>query len=338
MGTDKAKVPGLVHSFATKLGSAIASPKEDLKVDEKKKIAFCIKNHGFDNEHERDALASALFAYNQAKALLGRIDNFARDNNKHQIQNRIKEIVIRRKISIKSAVSLIEGNGEEERIMEKAATGRALSENDFLRLYDKLKKCEEEISLVKRYNNKLLERLGRMEKTPAQAHEKAQKAGDKTDIFRENRIRFLERALKLKNKNIDEIRLMVKGLSNKISCIDDFYVLKKLNTLGSNEFGFKSGFLNIKRNDILLVDNVNALSLSVIDALKNKVFMIVHKKPISKSIENSLPFVFLHANGLNIEEYEHFGFVEKGHFEMQKGRIDWFRKVIEDYKLEKANF
>ena len=104
VGTDKAKIPGLVEAFAAKLGAKIVSPPEDLKVDEKRRMT---SNFNFSDEHQGDALASALFAYKEAKALLSRIDFFAKENKKQNIRNKIKELVIGKRIIIKSAVSII---------------------------------------------------------------------------------------------------------------------------------------------------------------------------------------------------------------------------------------
>src|SRR3989344_1898034 len=57
-GTDKQKIPSLIQEFAAKTGSRVLNPKEDLKVQDKKNMTsgFSLKN-----DHERDALASALF-------------------------------------------------------------------------------------------------------------------------------------------------------------------------------------------------------------------------------------------------------------------------------------
>src|SRR3989338_6732880 len=73
VGTDKAKAPNLVETFATKLGAKVIIPQEDLKVDEKRKS---INKFSFDDEHQGDALASALFAYREMKSLLDKIDFF----------------------------------------------------------------------------------------------------------------------------------------------------------------------------------------------------------------------------------------------------------------------
>ena len=120
-----------------------------------------------------------------------------------------------------------------------------------------------------------------------------------------------------------------------MSNINNFYILKKLDSLSLNEFNFKNKVLNIQSNDILLVDNINVISDSLIDLLKDDIFIIVHKKPISKKIEDRLPFVFISAKNLKIDEYRYFGFVKKRDFEIEKGKADWVNKIISDYKREK---
>src|SRR3989344_6928155 len=60
VGTDKRNVPSAVQEFAAKTGARIMAPAEDLKVQEKK---IWTKEHRLRNDHERDALAAALFAY-----------------------------------------------------------------------------------------------------------------------------------------------------------------------------------------------------------------------------------------------------------------------------------
>jgi len=309
VGTDKAKVPNLVESFATKLGARVVIPQEDIKVDEKRRM---ISSFNFGDEHQGDALASALFAYKETKALLDKIDFFAEENKKHGIKDRIKEIVITRRISIKNAASILEEKDEESRIMEKVIVEKKPSENDFLRLYNKLKKYETEIKLIKSHNN------------------------NKPQIdFKENRIRFLENKVKSKEKEAEHLKLLIKKLDKIVSDINNYYILKKLDTLGINEFNFKNNVLNIKANDILLVDNPNIASANVVGLLKNRVFVIVCKKPVGKKTKTELPFLFISAKSLKIEEYPYFGFVEKRHFEIEKGKVNWISKIIDDYKREK---
>ena len=330
VGTDKLKVPGLVEAFATKLGARIISPQEDIKVHEKRKMT---SDFNFKDDHQGDALASALFAYKETRTLLDKIDFFVEDTKKHGIKDRIKELVLTKKISIKNAVSIIEERDEESQIIEKVIVEKKLSENDFLKLYNKLKKYETEIKLIKEYNNNLKKKISNLEK---QVKLEEPKNNHKRPIdFKENRLRFLESKLKSKENDIEYLKLLIKKFNKIVSDMNNFYILKKLDTLGINEFNFKNKILNIQTNDILLIDNPNIASTSIINLLKNKVFVIVYKKPISKKIETDLPFLFISAKNLKIDEYEYFAFVEKRHFEMEKGKVNWVKKIIDDYRREK---
>ena len=110
--------------------------------------------------------------------------------------------------------------------------------------------------------------------------------------------------------------------------------MKKLDNLGSNEFAYKNKILNIQKNNILLVDNPNIASSSVVEALKGKVSIIVHKKPVSRKMEEELPFVFIEAGKLAIEEDKYFGFMDRKRFEMEKSKSNWIRKLVDEYRKE----
>lgn len=329
VGTDKLKVPGLVHAFAAKVGADIISPDEDLKVHEKKSSTAAFL---YDNDHQMDALASALFAYKSAKPLLDKIDYFAEQNKKESIRNRIKELVILKKTSIKNAVDIIEKSSEAEKIIEKVVFEKKISEKDFLNLYRKLKKHESELNLVKIYANKLKQMVFAMEKSKSET--------EKTDysinhVHKDNRIRFLSSLIKLKDTEINGLKSEFRKLTGIFANLDEIYILKKLDTFGFNEFDFKNKILNIKPNDMLLVDNPNIMSHETIEALKNKVFIVVHKKPVSRKNESGMPFIFIDAKNLEIQDYGYFGVVEKKYLDAEKSKISWVKRIVEDYRKEK---
>lgn len=327
-GTDKMKAPDMVKTFATKLGARVISPDEDLRVEEKRKMTV---SHNLANEHQSDALASALFAHRQAKPLLDKIGSFAEKNGKLHIKDKIKELVITKKISIRAAVDLIEQKDEESGIIKKVIEERKLSESDFLKIYDKLKMHENELKIVKMYNNKLKKQIDIL---AGRLNREKPKSNPKLDDFRRNRMMFLEGIIKSREREIEHLKLAAKNLNGKISNIGRLYILKKLDNLGIGEFEHKNRILNIQRNDILLVDNPNVISDSLIGMLKGMISIIVYKMPVSKKIEKSLPFIFIDAKCLKIDEDRHFGFIEKNHFETEKNKIDWVKKIVEDYRLE----
>lgn len=329
VGTDKSKVPSLVHAFASNLGAEIVSPEEDLKVKEKKDL---ISSYEHANEHEGDALASALFTYRSAKPLLDKIDFFVEENGKQSIRNRIKELVILKKINIKNAVSIIEKEHEEDKILERVVFESKLSEFDYLRLYKRLKKHESELRLLRNYNSKLERKLAFLEKKHTVA---GQKSDTRSIDYKENRIRFYSSLMRLKDDEINQLKCQLKKFGEMLMNPNEFCILKKMNTLGINEYNFKNRTLNIQRNDVLLVNDPNIISNDVVEMLKCNVFVIIHKEAISKKNESNLPFIFVDAANLKIQEYGHFGIVEKKAFEAEKSKTNWMRKIVEDYKKEK---
>lgn len=331
VGTDKTKVPHLVQKFATNFGADVLSPEEDLKVEEKRKMT---SNFTFDDEHQGDALASALFAYKETKPLLDKIDFFAEENKKHNIKGKIKELVITKHISIKNAVDILEKKDEETKIIQEVIIDKKLSYKDFLKLYNKLKKYESEIKLIRIHNNNLKSRIAYLEKNQIKKEDPTNYNKNIKD-FRESRIKFLENSLRSKVRNIEELESLIKKYNNIISNISNYNILKKLDTLGIKEFNFKNKILRIQRNDILLVENPNIVNSDIVDFLKNKIFVIVYRTQITKKIENNLPFVFINAKNLKIDENRYFGFVEKRQFEIEKNKINWVSKIVEDYKREK---
>ncbi len=330
VGTDKYKVPRLVGEFATKLGAKVISPEEDLRVDEKRRM---ISGFIFEDEHQSDALACALFAYKSARPLLEKIDFFAKENKKQGIKDKIKEIVITKQISIKSAVDLIERKEEPDRIISRVLVEKRLEEKDFLKLYNKLKDSERQIKHLRDYANSLRKRSNEFERMLNK--ENVAKTGNKTSDFRENRIKSLENALKAKERNLEQMRGLLRKFNNILSNINGYYILKKLDNFGAKEFDFKNRLLDIKKNDIIYVDDPNIISEEVIEFLNDNVFIVVNKKQVSKKIEKDLPFVFINSKSLSIDEDRYFGFVDKKQFEAEKSKIDWIKKIVEDYKNEK---
>lgn len=331
VGTDKSKVPGLVDNFATKLGARVISPEHDMQVEEKRRMAC---DYDFDDVHQSDALASALSAHKSIKTLLDKIDIFVKNNKKQDIANKIIELVVGKRMSIRSAAGMIEQKMEEDKIINNAIAKKKFAEGDFVRLYNKLKSHESEIKILKGYNNRLKKDIARLEmNTVSERKTENLQAND----FREKRIKSLEETKKSKDMELERLKKLMKRFNNIISNINDFYVLKKLDNFGINEFVFKNRVLKIKRNDVLLVDNPNIASGSTIELLRNKVSMVVYKNSLSRKMEQELPFVFIDARNLNIDEDRYFGFVEKKSLDTEKGKVNWMKKVIEDYKREKED-
>lgn len=107
VGTDRKKCPGIINRYAAKTGAVKAIPDYDVPEAEKNAMT---KGLEAQNSHQKDALAAAMVAYRQYEPLLKRIDRTLRKEGKEAAAEKVKSVVITRKISIRKALALIEEN------------------------------------------------------------------------------------------------------------------------------------------------------------------------------------------------------------------------------------
>ncbi len=90
VATDKHVTPQFVSEVATKVGAVVFSPDNDLLREEKRKVtdSFFLKTgHTVTNDHEMDALASALFAFQSYSALFKKIDRVLHESQKTELSS-----------------------------------------------------------------------------------------------------------------------------------------------------------------------------------------------------------------------------------------------------------
>ena len=335
IGTDKAKIPSLVEDFSAKTGARIIYPKEDLKVEEKKSM---VKEFKTENEHQDDALASSLFAFKRIKGILERIDAFVKDNKKENIKDGIIDLVLTKEVSIREAADIIENYDKEEAsIIKKVIEEKTLRQNDFLKLYRIAKRYEKEFVLLKKQNDNLKIQLKGLERKysyfdPKVIATKVDKKFQKNILFKEKSINFLEKEIERKDNEIIKLNGSIKRFNGILSKINDIFVLKKLDNLGSAEFNRKRHFLNIAKNDILLVDNPNIISNEVVGFLKGKVDAIITKAPASSKIRQKCGITLINLEGISTEETNLFAFASKKEIENILKSRDVLKLIIEDYK------
>lgn len=337
VGCDKKDIPNFVQNFAIKNGAKIINPKEDLSIREKKDITSKLKP---EDDHQRDALVSALYALKETTPLLKKIDSFIKINKKKNLENELKELVILRGKSIRDALSELEPPKIEEEILEKIEEEKVLTKNDFLKLYKNLKKRKKEIQILKDYNNKLLSQINDFKQKYKYLSKKLSKLKlieqpQELLHFKEKRIKSFSQDINLKQEQINSLQKEITKLFSFLSSLNKNYLIKKLNNLGYKEYERLNPLLNIQKDDILLVDDPNITSDKTISLLNNKVNLIVYKKNISKKI-SELPFIFIDSKKLKIEENKYFAVVNKKEFDKYKHKSNVLGKIIEDYKRERS--
>jgi len=339
VGTDKKRIPDFVEKFSRKIGARVIPPKNDLKIKEKKAITA---EYEIKNSHEMDALASALFAYKEILPLLKKIDSYLKIKKKERFSNEVKELLLTEEgLNIKSALDIAElPEKEEVKTIKKAVKEKKLTEKDFFRLYDKLKRKEKSAFLLKKQNIKLKQRLKDAKQKYFYLEKKmnhlvSDEKAEQLIEQKEKRLFSLYKQIKTKESDIENLNKDINKLRDFISILGDNTLLKKLRNLGKEEFKKKNRIINIQDKDILLVDDPNITSKKVIEFLKNKIEVIIFKKKVSKKVAEQLSFIFLDYKKLKIKEDKYFAVVDKKQFEKEKNNVDLVAKIVEDYKRER---
>ena len=178
IGTDVSPAPSFVEKFAIKTGSRLIEPEQDLLIKEK---AGFIKGFKIDNIHQKDALASALYAYRVSKPLLDKTDKFLKRIGKLKLSSQVKEVVIKKNMPITEAIKLVEHPEKQKpRIIEKIIEKKIFSK-DVIKLKEQLKKTEKEIKLLNQQNQKLRQKAESLERR-TKLPEKIEKIDEKLSM------------------------------------------------------------------------------------------------------------------------------------------------------------
>jgi len=330
VGTDKAKIPTMIRQFAARTGSRILKPDTDLKVDEKKMLA---KGKEGD-DHQCDALASALFAFNKIKDVLGKIDAFVENERKHYLKNKIIELVVTKEVSIYEAMQHLEPTAETKLIKPAHSAPAQNFERNYYYLQKKMQLHVKENRIL-RDQNKALKRL-LAEKSDIRK-EKPQK-----ELFsslrqalqlKELSYRFLMNSLKDKERIIKEKNNEIHQFSLFLSRWAEIIVIKKLRNLGSQEFSLRQPLLRIGKDDVILVDNPNEMSDQVIAYLTDTISMMLTKKEPNARIKSS--FACVPYSEIPFKEVGHFAIALKKDYAALKKKKEHFSAIIEDYQRER---
>ncbi len=111
VGTDTNPVPAFVDKYSKQVGAKLILPNNKLSLKGKRRLVdnFLKGNKEFikiRNKHEKDALASALYAYRRLRSLFIKIDGYLKKIDKEDLSNKIKEDVLLKNIHIKRAIEL----------------------------------------------------------------------------------------------------------------------------------------------------------------------------------------------------------------------------------------
>jgi len=96
VGCDVSPPPRFVKEVSKRLNAMLIYPQKNLTIKEKKRLVR-LKKKEPKNRHERDALASAIFALKRIKHLLEKIDTALKKKYDIKVADEVKEIILTKK-------------------------------------------------------------------------------------------------------------------------------------------------------------------------------------------------------------------------------------------------
>lgn len=188
VASDKGKTPSTVGDIATSLGAEIFEPEEDLDSKRKRKLGKGT------NSHEKDAAASAMYAYNSLQREIKKIEKYDNrlDIDRAQVAKRYfsdKELEPENKQETETDDEVTDGPKNEKEVDREKHRLRSKVEN----LEDQVETLKSEIGEEKSQKQKLREKYEDL------------KQEKRDEIVKDQEIRKREGIIKEKNREIEEL-------------------------------------------------------------------------------------------------------------------------------------
>ena len=283
VGCDKKKIPGLVEEFGRKCGARVVNPREDLKVDLKRDLASGIE---YQNTHEMDALASAIFAQKEVDPLLGRVKRFLskEDESRKKGENveesaigigrpcvsaeELFETVLTTGISIKEASAILE---EEESISESGNADEPPAKKTRT-IISILRAAQKESELLRIQNEKLAKESSQWQQRTRSLEGimkslRTRRAPDTSgkDAMINN---LRKKVSRLQNEN-GQSRKTIEGMQKILLDVQSHVVAIMMDNLGTSEFERVDAWNRIDTTSIIFVKRPTHVNSCVVDRLKS---------------------------------------------------------------------
>lgn len=341
VATDKSSPPEFVAKIRASFNAVLYTPKEDLSVEKKKGLT---SKYRLLNDHERDALAAAIDAYNSYK---NKLSNVEKRLPVGMDSDRVKAEVIRG-IPLKDIFAI---NVKEEKVVRKTQSN-TVSKEEILkkdRLIEELKEenkiLSRKVSELKNEIEKLRIRLAAISK---EEHER---------IRRDNYIKNLE-------KEIYELKMLVKAKDEEISILKEkITLLRKMKLLefqGWKEVKVLRKFtkdeveraekeLGISEGDVICILDSSGGSASLAEVLcKKGIRAVICSGGMSHLADEmfesySIPRIsieeveMLVGDDIAVVNYDKFEKIyEEKIKEIRRRKVENLEKLVEDYRRKRV--
>lgn len=341
ISTDKKKVPDYVQGLGSSLGCRVYTPKEDLKSEEKSRV---VDEQGLreeiNDDHQKDACASALFAFKRFKDSIERIEKEAKKKPSTKVFQKVFVDNSNIKKALREEVEENRDKNDKSRKAEKEVKKSARERKVDSELQERYKKIKRQIKSLEKNNTLLKNKIQRMS-SKEKSKEKDKLKQIKEEVRKVVRNNDAERRLlrnllsnlrehnsklkrKLKVRKAHQNKLKGLAVDEKKGCC---WYCKEL-----NEKEFKT--MDLDKNNEIIVKEITNIKNSIIKELKERKTELRYKEG-NKKIINQLKEEGINLSnieGLKLTIFKNLAFFNK------KAKEDIIKKksimedIIQEYK------
>jgi len=323
MAGDRSPLPKKLEKLASTLSCKTFHPYESLSVADKIELVRDFSEK-LKDEHERDALASAIRAFKSYKKLFQKVEFSLSSLGLSSFYDRVVELVVFGKVdNMNDAINRVLA---ESRIREKPIIIErkieAVSKDTVEKLKEKIKSLENDISILKKYNEALLNKIRKGEE-----HDyRKEKIDVGTLSSLNNEIKKLRNILKDKELLIEKLKSYRKlELEGYVPLIE----IKELRSVFLSDLNDR---INLEDRLVYTKDPENAQTLN-----EYKIKSLIIPDEPTEALLKKVSFPVLSEKNISIEKVNNILVVKKDEFEekVKDARKVGFKKWLEGHKIRK---
>lgn len=315
VGTDVKYNPKFVEKVCGILGAKMISPGKDLKAGFKERITSKFK---YRDDHQRDALASAILAYKNVKEMFDKIDSHLKDVAKEHLSDDVK-LHVMKGLSITDALSRV----EKKNIIPFKKKKIRLRTSKSLRIFEENQKLKDDNKLL---SQKIFSLGNILEETKREINKIVDKKVEKKMYIKNKNVNSLLIELNSAKKDIESLKNNINKLNNALLNSKDSVSVRKFEDL--NYDSIKDG---INDGDVIFANNPAVYSERSLDLIRKKGASVVYQEEISKYLKDT-DISFIPLKELSCEDFGNFLLVKKRDIEKNLGNKEVLAKIIKEYK------
>ena len=356
VATDVVPPPATVEKIKRSFKATLFVPNERISVDEKVKLA---RPYGYGNDHERDALAAAVKAYNAYKNKFAQIERKAPAHMTDDVKAMAVEGT-----AIDTAIGMLRPPPERPRPQERAATHLqdAGAESRLAEMRDHLRRKDEQIRNLQSYVSDLKRDIRQMERRmewQSQTIGKLQQRG-LDDVRKGKEVTIRDREIARLKKEVYDERKRNADLRSNIDRLKQIRVLefrgdkspvKIVENLSKDAIAACDRKLGLKTGDIVFVREAGGGPQAASMLIERGVKAIIRGTYMSHLAEEK--FQEAHVPVISKEDValkmvDDFAVIDPKKLDSAIGKwkdsmaltekqknAEWFQGIIDDYKSER---